>query len=455
MAGRCAGSNKRAALLTNRRILLQQAAGQLAADGIDFGVISAEWGEYFDPLAPVQLCSIPTLWARRERVQLPPADLVIIDEAHSNCKGEMARGLIEHYKRAGAIIAGFTATPVGLGHVYDSLVVAASNSELINKGILVPCSVYAPSEPDLSGVRVTSGGEYHSGDLEKRVRSCTVFGHIYPHWHELNPEHKPTVIWAPGRDFSRYFVQMFREKGVTAEHVDGDTTDEERADIFGRLADGKLTMVSSCGVLKEGWNAPNVSVGVLLQPCRNLETYIQLAGRILRSHNGKDEALLIDHAGAVWRHGSPTDDREWKITDTAAGLRAAAKAPKKPGASLEDGILCPQCKFCRPAGKKCPKCGFEYGDKVRFVREIDGRLTRRVLPDAAMASALRAQREWDKCFWRCVKSKRRLVMRQVYGMYQAVTGQKPPTGLLRMPAAGSADWARPVKELANEWRNNK
>lgn len=454
MAGRCAATGKRVVLLTNRRILLKQCADQLVEHGVDFAVVSSEWEQYLDSSCAVQLCSIPTLWARRERVELPAADLVLVDEAHSNHRGDMAWNLLEHYRQRGAVLVGFTATPVGLAAAYDTLVVAAKTSELLAKGVLVPCDVFAPNQPDVDGVKVVNG-EYSARDLEKRVRSCTVFGHVYPHWDKINPAHLPTVMWAPGKDFSRWFVKMFNDKGVPAAHVDGSTPDAEREDIFGRLNDGRLTIVSSCGVLREGWNAPSVACGILLQPCRSLSTYIQIAGRLLRSHPGKEKAILLDHAGAVWAHGSPTNDIDWELGDTNHSIQQRAKKKRKEnGEGPGEGICCPQCHFVRQAGPICPRCGHTCGESVRFVRQTDGKLVKRVSASMTPAQAKQAdiQRKWDSCFWRCRKAKKELTFSQVKGLFKSEHGCWPPEGLLRMPAAGSPDWKRKVKEVAEGWR---
>lgn len=52
----------------------------------------------------------------------------------------------------------------GLGKHFQKLIIGATTQDLIEEGMLSPFRVFAPSSPDLSGVR-TVAGDYHEGDL--------------------------------------------------------------------------------------------------------------------------------------------------------------------------------------------------------------------------------------------------------------------------------------------------
>ena len=71
---------ERVLVLTHRREILRQTSLGLP---IDHGLIQAGLVEQLDH--SVQVCSIQTLWARcmrTDKIPLPAADLIIIDEAH-------------------------------------------------------------------------------------------------------------------------------------------------------------------------------------------------------------------------------------------------------------------------------------------------------------------------------------------------------------------------------------
>jgi DNA repair protein RadD len=141
-------------VLAHRRELIRQAKTRLADFGLDCGIILA--GEPRNNMARVQVASIPTLWSSFSRGgALPPADIVIVDEAH-HCPARTYKRILESYPQARII--GMTATPCrrdgrGLGSYFETMIECPQLQELIDLGFLVQTKVYAPSRPDLTGVR--------------------------------------------------------------------------------------------------------------------------------------------------------------------------------------------------------------------------------------------------------------------------------------------------------------
>jgi superfamily II DNA or RNA helicase len=118
--------------------------------------------------------------------------------------------------------------------------------------------------------------------------------------------------------------QEWKKLGVSAGHIDAETTDEERRQMFADHRAGDLSVICSQGVLREGADLPWVTHGILCQPCNGLGTYLQIVGRLLRAWPGKEKCILQDHAGA-WRHGSPNEDR-LVADDTDESLAKERKA---------------------------------------------------------------------------------------------------------------------------------
>jgi hypothetical protein len=155
--------------------------------GVDHGIVQA--GFPTRPGAPVQVCSIQTLHARAVRtrtIDLPPADLLFVDECH-HARARTYERLIAAYPNA--ILIGITATPCrgdgrGWGNIFEVLVEAPSVAELTRLGYLVPAKIYAPVRLDLTGVRVQHG-DYVEADLAKRLDTAQLVGDIVEHWHRL------------------------------------------------------------------------------------------------------------------------------------------------------------------------------------------------------------------------------------------------------------------------------
>ena len=250
-------SGMRSMFMVHRRELVHQANRKLFQHGIDAGIIAAGFSP--GPQVPVQVASIATLHARAIRtstIELPPADLIIVDEAH-HAPARTWRRLLAAYPSA--TIIGLTGTPCrgdgrGLGNLFEELIEVATVSELIAGKFLVPTRVYAPVRPDLSGIRIDRG-DYNEGQLANRMNTAPLVGDIVEHWHKLG-EGRRTVVFAVNVAHSVHLRDEFRRSGVLAEHIDGSTPVEERDRILASLAAGKIEIVTNCQVLTEGWDCP-------------------------------------------------------------------------------------------------------------------------------------------------------------------------------------------------------
>jgi len=368
-------SGRRVLFLAHRRELIRQCSTKLHDAGVDHGILLP--GYTPRPGEPVQVASIATIHARAIRgssIILPPADIVILDEAH-HCRARTYQKIIAAYPHA--VILGLTATPCrgdgrGLGPTFDVLVSGPSIAELIALNYLVPTRVYAPNRPDLNGVRVERG-DYAESQLAEVMNTSGLVGDIVEHWHKL-AQRRPTVVFATGVAHSVNLRDQFRNSGVMAEHIDGSTPTEERDAILRRLAEGKVELVTNAMVLTEGWDSPSVSCLVLARPTKSMGLFRQMVGRVLRPAPGKADALILDHSGAVFIHGFVEDEVVWTLSEDqraqnkAQAARADGRAPR-----LTD---CPECKAVRREGQPCPVCGWRPTTRPRAVDVADGELGR-------------------------------------------------------------------------------
>jgi superfamily II DNA or RNA helicase len=366
----------KALFIANRKQLVAQASAHLTRAGIAHGILQAENTCRLD--SRVLVCSIDTIAARG----IPDdVTLLVIDEAHAVAGSKKYRDLLFKYNRVPVV--GLSATPFskGLGKHYDELcgalfqdlVVGATIRELIDLGSLVDVDVYAPAAPDLKGVKIAKDGDYVDADLARAMDKPGLVGDIVAHWRQLAGGAQ-TVVFATNIAHSQHIVAEFMRAGVKAEHIDYHHTDDERADILGRCCRGEFTVLSNSALLAEGWDCPETECMVLARPTKSLIRYLQMAGRILRPHSGKERALLLDHSGSALQLGFPTDDLPLELDDgrpNKAGKRQREKPEPK---------SCPSCKYVRPAGvHACPRCGFapqrqsdvevQDGDLVKLGRD--------------------------------------------------------------------------------------
>jgi DNA repair protein RadD len=368
-----AAKGNRVLFLVHRRELIKQASAKLHEFGVDHGIIAA--GFLARPGEPVQIASVQTLHARAirgSRLELPPADILYIDEAH-HVRAATYERIIESYPKA--VIIGLTATPMrgdgrGLGNCFDELVLGPSVQELIGSGFLVPTLVWTPSTPDLTGVH-TRLGDYHQTELAERVDTPKLVGDIIEHWHRL-ADRRPTTVFASSVQHSVHIRDEFRASGVTAEHIDGDTPPEERDAYLAGLADGSINVITNFGVLTEGWDCPSVSCIVLARPTKNAGLFRQMAGRGLRPSDGKTDCIILDHAGCTSRLGLLEDPVQWVLTEDQRMVLPAQKA--RLNGTAPPLCECPKCGAIRSAGQPCRACGWRPTPRAKDVAVIDGEL---------------------------------------------------------------------------------
>jgi DNA repair protein RadD len=355
---RAAAKGLRVIVLAHRREIIAQTSLKLSANGVEHGIIRA--GLVMDLEQNVQVCSIQTLWARAIRtnkIPLPPADLLIIDEAH-HVPARTYRKIVEAYPSA--ILLGTTATPCrgdgrGLGNFFDCIVETPQVAELIAQKYLVKTHVYAPRDIDLKGVRVQAG-DYVENQLAQRMDRDDLVGDIVSHWHKFG-ECRKTVVFAVNVAHSVHIRDEFIKSGVKADHIDGTTPKEERDAALARLASGETDLITNCMVLTEGWDLPEVSCCILARPTKKIGLYRQMVGRVLRPAPGKVNAIVLDHSGAVFQHGFVEDPVEWTLETDKRADNPAHSARLRSG-NKSRLLECSQCGAIRTAGEPCGHCGF-------------------------------------------------------------------------------------------------
>jgi superfamily II DNA or RNA helicase len=283
--------------------LIDQTVERLGEEGIhQVGVIQAQHPGT-DARQPVQVCSLQTLANR----QKPQADLVIVDECHV---------MFEFYRRWMALpqwqkvpFIGLTATPwtKGLGKLYDDLLIPTTTAELIEKQFLSPFKVYAPSHPDLRGVK-TVAGDYHEGQLSAVMSEAKLTADIVKTWLEKG-EDRPTLAFCVDLAHARKLRDQFEAAGVSCGYVDAFTTRLERNEIAEKFRARLYQVVCSVGTLTTGidWDVRCI---ILARPTKS---------EILYCLDGQTE-VLTSHGWKGMGHIKPGDCvATMSDTETGAG----------------------------------------------------------------------------------------------------------------------------------------
>lgn len=376
--------------ICHRSELVFQTAKTFRSHGIDFGIISAK--HHFMPNKSVYICSVDTLRNRHNKQYIPTPNLVIWDEAH-HC-GAKTWGKLKNYY-SNSFHVGLSATPCrldgkGLGEHFSALVLGPTVGELINQGHLSDYDIYAPSQPDMTGVHKRMG-DYSRGESEAVMDTGKIIGNVVSNWRRY-ANNKRTIGFAVSVKHSMHMAAAFNAVGINAGHIDGSMKSSERNRIARDFADGAITCLWNVDILGEGYDLAAqagipVTIDAVIQarPTQSLSLHLQQVGRALRPKMDGSRAIILDHAGNYTRHGLPDDEREWSLDGNKEQL-----SRKKSEDTIQAVKQCGECFYVHKPAPRCPSCGHIYGGDGRKIEEIDGKLEK-LDKDAARKSARKEQ----------------------------------------------------------------
>lgn len=450
---------------TNRKLLVGQTYEKFAEMGLDVGVRAADYEDLDRTTAMVQICSTDTERSRvykRGQWALSQAGLVVVDEVHMN-RSQTMEQIVRDYKDGGAHIVLLTATPLGISHLADELVVSGTMQEYRDCGALVMAAVYSITQPDLSKVKRNLTGEFILDGEKKRIYTQSIIGDVYDvAWRQHNQDGRPCLLYAPGKPESAFTAKYMTDKGVPWGHIDcneiwlgGRRYARSRGswdELLGLFVDGKVKGISSRFVLREGIDIPTVYQAILATPIGSMSSYVQVVGRVLRWSESTQEVVVSDLGGNYWRHGSPNATRPWKDWwyMTHEQVSSQVERVRREGQAKEP-IRCPQCGLERPGGMTCPKCKFQHEKSMRHIKMLDGTVQR---VEGDLVKPIRTQRRsdtekrWVDLFWAWRRSKntQTKTLAQLEGFFAHEFGHHPPRDLPFMPRS-PRDWHQRVSTV--------
>ena len=281
-----ASPERRAVVSVHRYELVDQWLRTLRTIGVEAG-----------PLGSSARCTVAMVQSLVARKEAPRATFVILDEARHYCAAEW---LEVRRAYADVMVLGADATPerqdgLGLGLIFDHLVVAAQIKELIAARVLVPCRVIS--------ARDMLDSRHIAQDPVAAFRKHT--------------PHGQAVVFARNVPTSKDYQSAFVKAGVVAMHIDGKTDPDQRRAALAGFAEQSVRVVTNVQVLTEGWDSPGADTCILARGCASQGAFLQMVGRVLRAAPGKTGATLLDLAGVVNVLGPPDEDRVYSLEGRA------------------------------------------------------------------------------------------------------------------------------------------
>jgi superfamily II DNA or RNA helicase len=441
-----ADKGNRAAMVLDRIVLCNQTSIRLDKYGIDHGVLqSGHWR--FRPDRKIQICSAQTL---EKRGSFPGLKVLIVDEAHQTRKQT-----VEFIKsNPGVKVIGLTATPFtkGLGKIYTRVVSSVTTQELVKLGKLAPLKVFVAKEIDMTGAKKVAG-EWSQDEVTERGLKIT--GDIVTEWvkktHEVFGGPRKTVVFCAGVAHGADLAEKFAQAGYNFVSLSYKDDDKFKADAIEEFAKADTTIhgLIATDILTKGFDVSDVMIGVSARPfSKSLSSHIQQMGRVMRSHEGKDFALWLDHSGNYLRFQD-----EWEqIYEVGVSELddAKEKSKKEPTEKEKAAAKCPVCAHVWPRNADaCPSCGHVHARR-NAVSTVPGEMQEL----GASAGALRQQkRAWFGQLL-AIAQERGYQRGWAANKYKTKFGSWP-NGLSEVPVTPTLEVARWVKSEQIRWAKSK
>jgi superfamily II DNA or RNA helicase len=298
-------------ILTHRRNLVEQFEGELRDRGYRKRISPALLDGKDNAHGPVTVETYQ--WFVRNAGRISDAySIVICDEAHT-ALGEKTSAAIRAW--SGPIFIGMTATGALIArHVTDLFPTQTSRFDLAQaarRGVIAPLRcIRIPPGP---GVRTIAKVPLRRGEVDTEfdqemlaeLLDQTPFNLAIADLYKTRFANVPGVVYAAGVRHAYNVAEAFRQVGIKAKAVSGETPKRELARVLADYERGKVDVLVNAQLLAEGWNSPRATVCMHLAPTASKRIYQQRVGRVTRRHQGKEAGIVVDFVHPATKHDDP------------------------------------------------------------------------------------------------------------------------------------------------------
>jgi len=235
--------------------------------------------------------------------------LVLVDEAHHIVSSAYMRtldyfGLSKAQPKSPALV-GVSATMsrfdgLRLGSAIDHIVYHKDYIDMIGEKWLSDVSfTTVQSKADISAVRKGINGDFQPGELSQAVNTDQTNQITVRTWLTKATGRKSTLVFCVDLAHVTGLTNKFRELGIDAQFVTGDTRKAERSSRLDAFKRGEFPVLVNCGVFTEGTDIPNIDCVLLARPTKSRNLLVQMIGRGMRLHPGKKDCHIIDMVASL------------------------------------------------------------------------------------------------------------------------------------------------------------
>jgi ribonuclease E len=295
-------------ILTHRRNLVDQFIGEISDRGYKERLRPPLLGDRDDPDGPVTVETYQ--WFVRNHKKISDAySIVICDEAHT-ALGEKTSACIRELP--GPVYIGMTATGALIArHVADLFPTQTSRFDLAQaarRGVIAPLRcLRIPPGP---GVRTIAKVPLRKGEVDQdfdqeelaALLDQEPFNVAIADLYRSRFRKIPGVVYTAGVQHAKNVAKAFRDAGINAQAVSGETPKRELAEILAGFERGTVDVLCNAMLLAEGWNSPRATICMHLAPTASRRIYQQRVGRVTRRAPGKEAGIVLDFVHPATTH---------------------------------------------------------------------------------------------------------------------------------------------------------
>ncbi|HTF88355.1 MAG TPA: DUF3427 domain-containing protein [Planctomycetota bacterium] len=231
-------------------------------------------------------------------------DVVIVDEFH-HAAALSYQTLLEHLRPIELL--GLTATPERsdglplLGWFDDRIAAELRLWDAIDQHRLCPFLYYGISDGlDMREIPWRRGRGYDVTELTNLFTANDAWARLVIKQlaeHVDDTRRMRVLGFCVSVSHARFMARVFREAGIAATAIWGDSSEEERRGALTDLAEGLVNVVFSVDLFNEGIDVPVVDTLLFLRPTDSPTLFLQQLGRGLRRTRGKNACTVLDFVG--------------------------------------------------------------------------------------------------------------------------------------------------------------
>ncbi|KAM0282695.1 hypothetical protein ACHAQH_002892 [Verticillium albo-atrum] len=298
-------------IIAHRRELVEQAARH-CQNAYPEASIDIEMGSlHATGIADITIASLQSITSKDRLEKFDPSrfKLVLVDEAHHIVAPGYMR-VLKHFdldaKKPGSpALVGVSATfsrfdGLKLGAAIDQIVYHKDYIDMIGeKWLSDVVFTTVESTADISRVKNGVNGDFQAGELSRVVNTNQINEITVRSWLAKAQGRKSTLVFCVDLAHVAGLTQKFRQLGLDARFVTGETPTVERGEILRAFRNGEFPVLVNCGVFTEGTDIPNIDCIVLARPTRSRNLLVQMIGRGMRLHAGKTNCHIIDMVSSL------------------------------------------------------------------------------------------------------------------------------------------------------------